>query len=97
MFLGERHGFALEVLPEVPCQRNILAARSQAFNQQRLQSCVLLPLLRIAEQRTEIFADIAYPFVASCSPMNVFSDSGSDMVTVVMATLLLLLPSLYQL
>ena len=37
MFLGEVHGFGLEIPPEFARQRDIIAACGQTFNEQRFQ------------------------------------------------------------
>ena len=59
VFPGEIHGFGLKILPEFARQRDIIAACGQTFNEQRFQPRVFLALLRNAEQRAEIFSDVA--------------------------------------
>lgn len=88
MFLGDIQGLGFEVLPEFAAQGDALAARGEAFEQQRFKPRVFFMLLRFPEQRAEILADVAVTFGGKLFVDEGFQGFRERYVTVVMASLL---------
>ena len=59
MFLGEIHGFGLQILPEFARERNVVPARGQPLDEERFKPRIVFAIFSFAQQRAEIFAHIA--------------------------------------
>lgn len=59
MFLGDSEGLALQITPKGFAEWKIFTARSEAFEQERLETRVLFALLGFAKQGPEVLAHIA--------------------------------------
>ena len=49
MLLGEIHSFGLQVLPKLPCERNVGTTRDESFDEQRFETSLFFALLRFAD------------------------------------------------
>ena len=61
MLGGNLQGFGLKLRPELPRERDVVAA-GQPFDEQRLQTGIFLRLLGVAQQRAEVLAYVAIAF-----------------------------------